>query len=319
MQSNYKTKFSGRRNQEFFKEIPVSENDIFLQIIKNNYSEIIKEFLEEILSLDIIQGFRLIFLSIPQNSDDKNEILISILFELLISLPNLSSFIYMGPEVDYICDLLVRNRSLSSIKFISEIITIQDIFTNIFEQIIQFLIQNYNFLDKIAKDFGRLFIINSVTMDMLSSEICDVIMFLERNFLDTANNFYAICEIIDFFEIIDILTISLIHVPIGVISEIISIFSQGLMKFKKSIFIHDNLRLMCLSIYANLNEEGFEIQGFNWKSLVFEKDINNSQLFQKAFRLLFYSGEARFDERLPYKCKEMLKNFEEECGECSER
>lgn len=312
MECNYKSSFRKKITKEQFKDVPTNKIKILKEIITNNQTELIKDFHTIIDNLDVPQVFRLIFLSIPQHSSEEDEIFISILYELFISFPDLNSLIYAGPEIDFICYLLIQNRSLSSMKFISVIITLNDIFENTFNHIIRFLIEEYMFLENTTKDFGRLLIINSVTMNLKCNEVYDVIEFLKRNFISPINNFSDINEIIDFFEIIDILTISLMHIPNNLINEMINIFYKAFMRFKNLIIIHKNLRSMCLSIYANLTEEGFEISGFDWKSLISNNDKKDSQLFQKIFRLLITTEEAKFDDELPYNCKKLLKNYEEE-------
>ena len=116
----------------------------------------------------------------PVLSIEKNEILITILFELVSAFPYLKELISTSIEIDFICILFKRYKLVSALKFVSIIIDDDEIFHYEFKPMIDLLITDYEFLSKISKDYERLFVINCATVKMEVKEIYIIVNFLEQ-------------------------------------------------------------------------------------------------------------------------------------------
>ena len=250
----------------------ISEEDLILEILKK-YNYLPDLFMTKFNSIGL---FTALFMSLPLNSDQENEIILSILIDLIKKFTNTIDIIKMGPEIDYVL-LLVQAQSVNSMKFLSLIIHIDEIYLCALNQVINFITVNYLRFSKIMKDESRLFIINSSTVASKEEDIKDIIIFLYK-VLNAQENCFDQAEIIDFLEIIDILTISQTSIPEIVIEEIVRIFTLIYNKFHLFLTENKEARFFSPSICKNFIEGGFNLQ-FEWKQFYRPEDEKDSKHF----------------------------------------
>ena len=73
-----------------------------------------------------------LYMSIPLKNEKENEVILSILSDLILSFPSLLDEIPFkpGPEIDVVCSL-AQSRSINSMKFLSLVIHIKSFFLDI--------------------------------------------------------------------------------------------------------------------------------------------------------------------------------------------
>ena len=122
-------------------------------------------------------------------------------------------------------------------------------------------------------------------MELRMDEINDILHFLN---LAIDQEDLLMEEALDFLEILDILSISLIYVPIDTILQLGEIFQILLLKVKRKIVFTKDIEgiYFWLSIYVKLLENGYEIEVFD---------------FEEVLKLV-----AENEEELPYFFKEIV-------------
>ena len=279
-QSNYKSRSQTQLNKR--KQF----SRFMITIKKFLIPKSIIDIFRGIETLDINDAFEILLRSVPLFIDtDQIEEIFQTLSKFVIIFPKLKKFITPSIELDCICNFIESNQNIQGLRFISLIVDGFEIFNFIFNRLIKYLTYNYIYLSNCAKSYGRLFLINCATMELRIDEINDIFHFLN---LAIDQEDLLMEEALDFLEILDILSISLIYVPIDTILQLGEIFQILFLKVKRKIIFTKNIEgiYFCLSIYVKLLENEYEIEVFD---------------FEEVLKLV-----AENEEELPYFFKEIV-------------